>query len=124
MYGYSGYGETTENGDDLQSTLAVIQDIAPTVQRLVAGLPPAEQAAVLRSKISQLQQYANVPGVGFFARQRIMQYEARLTEVEKSAGYQRKIEMKTNLLYTIGIGLGLTLLVLYGARTFKELRKE
>ena len=54
--------EQEENG--LQSTLQIIQDIAPTVQRLVAGLPPAEQAAVLKAKIAQMQQYTTVPGVG------------------------------------------------------------
>ncbi len=119
-----GYGtpEDQKEGDDLQSTLQVIQDIAPTVRSLVADLPPAEQAAVLKAKIQQLRQYESIPAVGIFARQRIMQYEARLAEVEKSAGHQRQIEMKMNLLYTIGVGLGLTLLVLYGAKTVKEFR--
>ena len=117
-----GASENGEGDESLQSTLQVLQDIAPTVRSLVADLPPAEQAAVLKAKIQQLRPYESMPVVGIFARQRIMQYEARLTEVEKSAGYQRSIEMKMNLLYTIGVGLGLTLLVLYGAKTVKEFR--
>ena len=72
-----GYGtpEEAAQEESLQETLSIIQDVAPTVQRLISGLPPAEQAAVL-------------------------------------------------LLYTLAIGLGVTFLVLYGAKTIKELRQE
>ena len=120
---YGASPESTEE-ESLQSTLEIIQDVAPTVQRLIAGLPPAEQAAVLRSKILQMEQYASVPGVGWFARQRISQYQARLSEVEKSAGYQRSIEEKTNLLYTLGIIIALGGVVLVGAKAIKELKKD
>jgi hypothetical protein len=121
-----GYGtpEEAAQEESLQETLSIIQDVAPTVQRLISGLPPAEQAAVLRTKIDQLRQYERIPGVSFFVKQRIAQYSARLAEVEKSAGYQRSIEMKKDLLYTLAIGLGVTFLVLYGAKTIKELRQE
>ena len=121
---FYGASPEPEEEDDLQSTLQIIQDIAPTVQRLVAGLPPAEQAAVLRTKIVQMQQYTTWPGVGWFARQRIGQYQARLVEVEKSAGYQRSIEEKTNFLYTLAIIIALGGTVLMGAKAIKELKKD
>tara|TARA_R110000751_G_scaffold18673_1_gene56642 strand:- start:444 stop:815 length:372 start_codon:yes stop_codon:yes gene_type:complete len=121
---FYGASPEPEEEDSLQSTLAMIQDVAPTVQRLIAGLPPAEQAAVLRSKIIQMEQYASVPVIGTFARQRIAQYQARLTEVEKSAGYQRAIEKKVNLLYTLAIIVALGGTVLVGAKAIKELKKD
>ncbi len=70
------YGNPEAPAEESEMNLALLEDIAPTVQRLVSGLPPAEQAAVLRSKIQTLQPYASAPVVGFFARQRISQYQA------------------------------------------------
>ena len=118
-----GNPEEPEEENDMAANLALLEDIAPTVQRLVAGLPPAEQAAVLRSKIQTLQPYASAPVIGFFARQRISQYTARLAEVEKSAGYQRAIEQKTNVIYALGIVIAAGTALLIGAKAVKELKR-
>jgi hypothetical protein len=116
------YGNPEAPAEESEMNLALLEDIAPTVQRLVAGLPPAEQAAVLRSKIQTLQPYASAPVIGFFARQRISQYQARLSEVEKSAGYQRAIEQKTNLIYTFGIIIAASVALMVGTKAIKEIK--
>lgn len=119
---YGQMPEVSGSDTDPMQYLKYVEELAPTVSRLLSGLSPAEQAGVLRAKITQLAPYASMPVVGGFARNRMAQYEARLVEVEKSAEYQRSLEGKTDFLYTIGIAIGLAALLFVGTKAIKELK--
>ena len=83
FYGQAEPSEETPPSKD--ATLAQIEEYAPTVAKLIAGLSPEESAAVLKVRIETLGQYKNIPLLGVYAQSKIREYKAQLTELEVQA---------------------------------------
>ena len=88
-------------------TVEIIEQFAPSVAKLLAGLTPEEQVEVLNAKIKNLQKYTNMPVVGLLAQDKIVEYSARLKALDKMAAAER---LKRNIIL-----IGLSMAGLVGA---------
>ena len=85
-----GYGEGLSLESIDAPTQAMIEQFAPTVAQLIAGLSPEEQEQVLNAKIKNLSRYTGLPVVGLLAQGKILEYSAQLKAVKKMAEAERQ----------------------------------
>ena len=100
---FYGQAKTSENAPNLDATLEQIEQYAPTVAKLIAGLSPEESAAVLKVRIETLGQYKNIPLIGVYAKNKIREYKAQLTELEAQADQARFQRLITTAGYVVAL---------------------
>ena len=117
------YG-AAEPQDELAQTLEAVEQYAPTVATLIAGLSHQEQLAVLQERVKYLQKQVNIPIIGLYARAKIPEYKARI-EVLKGQAETEKLErmIKTSA-YVVGLlAIGGLAFFAYSAG-YKQLRSS
>jgi len=101
------YGSSELDAVEGVPTVQLIEQFAPSVAKVIAGLTPEEQVEVLNAKIKNLKKYTNIPVVGLVAQDKIMEYSAQLKALDKIA---RAEKLKRNIVL-----VGLTMAGLVGA---------
>ena len=87
------YGSSELDAVEGVPTVQLIEQFAPSVAKVIAGLTPEEQVEVLNAKIKNLKKYTNIPVVGLVAQDKIMEYSAQLKALDKIARAE-KVEKK------------------------------
>lgn len=101
-------------------TATMIEQFAPSVAKVIAGLTPEEQVEVLNAKIINLRKYTGIPVVGLLAQDKILEYSARLKALEKmsrAAALQRNITL-------VGLTMGTLVLASMAFYYFSRARRE
>ncbi len=93
--------EQSQVPDD--TTLASIEEYAPTVARLISGLSPEESLALLQSRVATLERYQDLPLIGFYVRNKIQEYKTRIQALERQAKIARAKQLLE--LGTWGVGI-------------------
>lgn len=112
------YGQT-DDSETFLSTLKQVEDFAPPIARLIAGLTPEEQLVVLQSKVSNLQKYADVPIIGALVQQKIDEYNARIIVLQKQA----KDDQRKRMLQIALLGGGVLLIGTLILRQIQQIGK-
>ena len=111
-YQIGRYGETMLAAGPTQGSggggvppidLAMIEQYAPTVAKLIYGLTPDESLEVLKARVENLKKYKNVPVVNLYTQGKIAEYQGQIKALEKQA-QEAKLQ---RMLYTAGIIVGL-----------------
>jgi hypothetical protein len=97
------YGSTEAPQDDIGQTLEAVEQYAPTVATLIAGLSVEEQEAVLKEKIRYLETQVNTPIIGLYAKAKIPEYKARLVILAKNAETERLERVLKTSAYIFGL---------------------
>ena len=99
------YGEPqgTEEPPNMDATLAQIEQYAPTVAKLIAGLSPEESLAVLKVRTTNLEQYKDIPIIGLYAKNKIKEYKAQIKELETQAEQARFQRIITTAGYVVAL---------------------
>jgi len=104
---------------EIITTLQQLEDFAPPVARLIAGLSPEEAIAVLQEKKKMLSQYTKIPVLGKLAQQKINEYEARILALQPQA----KTEQQKRFLSVALLGAGVLLVGTLITRQIFQIRK-
>jgi len=93
---------------------AVIEEFAPTVGKLLAGMTPVEQYAQLEARIKLMKKspWLRVPIIGGFLQGRLAEYKARLLALEEEVAHHKALQKQKKLIWTLGtVGVGMFVLL-------------
>ena len=101
------YGDTPpqepSSGSSSSEYIAYIQEFAPPIAKVIAGLTPEESVGVLKEKIVFLQRYTKIPIVGVIATQKINEYQQRVYALEKQVQAEKTKRFLIIATYAIGV---------------------
>ena len=125
-YGEAKPSATNEKLPDIPSDLfglsasemtqykAMVEEFAPTVGKLLAGMTPVEQYAQLEARIKVMKKspWLRVPLIGGFLQGRLAEYRARLVALEEEVSDYRELKKQKKLIWTLGtVGVGIFVLL-------------
>jgi len=118
------YGAAEAPEGDIGQTLEAVEQYAPTVATLIAGLSDQEQLVVLQERVKYLEQQVNIPIIGLYARAKIPEYKARIQVLKGQAETEKLERMIKTSAYIVGLlAIGGLAFFAYSAG-YKQLRSS